>query len=71
MTKKQRKYEVTFYLSDGKEVIGRATHHENRETYLDAIQTLIEEEKTICMEKLGVIIQTKYITHVKLVEVVA
>ncbi|WNN02598.1 hypothetical protein [Bacillus cereus] len=69
MTKKQRKYEVTFYLSNGREVVGRTTHDEDRKTYLNAIQTLIEEEKTLNMEKIGIILQTKYITHVKIIEV--
>ncbi|NOP83149.1 hypothetical protein HNV23_27160 [Bacillus paranthracis] len=70
MTEKQRKYEVTFYLSNGREVIGRTTQDQDRTTYLKAIQTLIEEEKTLSMDKIGIILQTKYITHVKLVEVV-
>lgn len=69
MTEKQRRYEVTFYLSNGREVIARTTQDEDRETYLEAIQTLIEEEKTLCMEKIGIILQTKYITHVKMIEV--
>ncbi|HDR4411963.1 TPA: hypothetical protein QCP93_005523 [Bacillus cereus] len=69
MTEKQRKYEVTFYLSNGREVIGRTTQDQDRTTYLKAIQTLIEEEKTLSMEKIGIILQTKYITHVKIIEV--
>ncbi|HDR3653141.1 hypothetical protein [Bacillus wiedmannii] len=69
MTEKQRKYEVTFYLSNGREVIGRTTQDQDRTTYLKAIQTLIEEEKTLSMDKIGIILQTKYITHVKIIEV--
>lgn len=71
MTKEQRKYEVTFYLSDGKEVNGRITHHEDPETYLKAVQTLIEQEKPILIKKLGILIHSKYVTHVKIIEVVA
>lgn len=71
MEKEQRTYHVTFYLSDGKEVNGRITHHEDPETYLKAIQTLMEQEKPILIKKIGTIIHSKYVTHVKIVEVVA
>ncbi|WP_244548090.1 MULTISPECIES: hypothetical protein [unclassified Bacillus (in: firmicutes)] len=70
MSKQQYAYRVAFYLSNGKEVSGRITHHEDPETYLKAIEGLIEKEKPILIKKLGTIIQSKYITHVKIVEVI-
>ncbi|WP_242220264.1 hypothetical protein [Bacillus cereus group sp. BfR-BA-01380] len=70
MTKKQYAYRVAFYLSDGKEVSGRITHHEDLETYLNTIESLIENGKPILIKKLGTIIQSKYITHVKIIEVI-
>lgn len=69
MTKEQHTYHVTFYLSDGKEVNGTVTHHEDVETYLKAVKVLIENEKPIMIKSLGVVIQSKYITHVKIIEV--
>ncbi|ARC27665.1 hypothetical protein [Bacillus sp. FDAARGOS_235] len=69
MTKEQHTYHVTFYLSDGKEVNGTVTHHEDTETYLKAIKVLMENEKPIMIKNLGVVIQSKYITHVKVFNV--
>ncbi|AYY25026.1 hypothetical protein ACS2QC_28405 [Bacillus cereus group sp. Bce033] len=69
MTKEQHTYHVTFYLSDGKEVNGRITHHEDVGTYLKALEVAIENKKTITMKNIGVVIQSKYITHVKVMEV--
>lgn len=69
MTKEQHTYHITFYLSDGKEVNGTVTHHEDAEAYLKAIKVLMENEKPIMIKSLGVVIQSKYITHVKVIEV--
>lgn len=71
MEKEQRTYQITFYLSDGKEISGRVTRDEDTETCLKTLQDLIKNSKTICIPKLGTVIRTKYITHVKLIEVVA
>ncbi|WP_020061076.1 hypothetical protein [Bacillus sp. 123MFChir2] len=70
MTKQQYAYRVAFYLSDGKEISGRITHDEDPETYLKSIESLIEKEKPILIPKLGTIIQSKYITHIKISEVI-
>ncbi|MEW5208037.1 hypothetical protein [Bacillus cereus] len=69
MTKEQHTYHVTFYLSDGKEVNGTITHHQDSEAYLNAIKVLIETGKPIMIKNLGVVIQSKYITHVKVFNV--
>lgn len=69
MTKEQHTYHVTFYLSDGKEVSGTITHHQDSEAYLNAIKVLMETGKPIMIKNLGVVIQSKYITHVKVFNV--
>ncbi|EJS52566.1 hypothetical protein ICE_03898 [Bacillus cereus BAG1X1-2] len=69
MTKQQYTYQVTFYLSDGKEVSGRVTRDEDIGTCLNTLQDLIKNSKTICIPKIGTVIRTKYITHVKMIEV--
>lgn len=69
MEKEQRKYQVTFYLSDGKEINDIATSVENKKTCLKTLEELIINQKMICLHKVGVVIRTKYITHVKVIEV--
>ncbi|MFB6730643.1 hypothetical protein ACMZ5A_28570 [Bacillus mobilis] len=70
MTNKQHTYQITFYLSDGKEVSGKITRDDDVETCLEKLETIIEYKKTIFLSDLGVLMQTKYITHVKVMEVV-
>ncbi|KAB2462078.1 hypothetical protein F8161_08670 [Bacillus cereus] len=70
MTKEQYTYQVTFCLSDGKEISGRVTRDEDTKTCLKTLEELIENRKTICVPNLGAVIRTKYITHVKVMEVV-
>ncbi|PEM69260.1 hypothetical protein [Bacillus pseudomycoides] len=69
MTKEQHTYQITFYLSDGKEISDRVTRDEDTETCLKTLQELMKNSKTICIPKLGTVIRTKYITHVKIIEV--
>lgn len=69
MTKEKYTYQVTFCLSDGKEVSGRITRDEDTETCLKILQDLIKNNKTLCIPKLGTVIRTKYITHAKIIEV--
>lgn len=69
MTKERYTHQVSFYLSDGKEISGRFTREEDTKTCLKTLQDLIDNNKTICVPKLGTVIRTKYITHVKIVEV--
>lgn len=69
MTNKQHTYHITFYLSDGKEVSGRIKRDDDVETCLEQLETIIEYKKTIFLSELGVLIQTKYITHVKIMKV--
>ncbi|PGG92160.1 hypothetical protein CON73_14515 [Bacillus toyonensis] len=69
MTNEQHTYHITFYLSDNKEVSGRVTRNDDIETCLKKIETIIENKKTIFLSDLGVLMQTKYITHVKIMKV--
>ncbi|MEG7883478.1 hypothetical protein [Bacillus paranthracis] len=71
MTKEQHTYQITFYLSDGKEINDKITHDGDKKTCLNTVENLIENKRTICIHKLGTVIRTKYITHVKIIEVVA
>lgn len=69
MEEEQRKYQVTFYLSDGKEICDIATSVENKKACLKTLEELIINQKMICLNKAGVVIRTKYITHVKVIEI--
>ncbi|EJR28746.1 hypothetical protein [Bacillus mycoides] len=69
MTSEQHTYHITFYLSDGKEVSGIITRNEDIATRLKKLQTIIENKKTIFISDLGVLMKTKHIIHVKIVEV--
>ncbi|HFK1429356.1 hypothetical protein ABE273_16740 [Bacillus paranthracis] len=69
MTQEQYTYQITFYLSDGKEVSGRITRYEDTEKCLKTLQELIKNSKTICIPTLGTLIRTKYITHVRIIEI--
>lgn len=42
MTQEQYTYQITFYLSDGKEVSGRITRYEDTEKCLKTLQELIK-----------------------------
>ncbi|MED2841480.1 hypothetical protein SAMN04487920_15117 [Bacillus mycoides] len=66
---KEHTYHVTFYFSNGKEFDGRITNKYNKEEYLEGLEELFLKEKTLLINKLGMLIQTKYITHVKVIEV--
>lgn len=70
MTKERYTHQVSFYLSDGKEISGSFTREEDTKTCLKTLQDLIDNNKTICVPNLGAVIRTKYITHVKVMEVV-
>ncbi|MGG3046961.1 hypothetical protein EZE46_30135 [Bacillus sp. BH2] len=71
MTKEQHKYHVTFYLSNGKEISGRITHSDDINTSLEELNDMIKTKKTIQVPQLGIVIRTKYITHIEIIEVAA
>ncbi|BCC03735.1 hypothetical protein BCJMU51_p413 (plasmid) [Bacillus cereus] len=65
----EHRYHVTFYFSNGKEFDGKVTSKYNKEDYLEGLEDLFLKEKTLLIDHLGMLIQTKYITHVKVIEV--
>ncbi|KAA2400556.1 hypothetical protein BACERE00175_01680 [Bacillus cereus] len=69
MTKEKYTHQVSFYLSDGKEISGRFTRKEDAKECLKTLKNLIDNHKTISVPNIGTLIRTKYITHVKVVEV--
>lgn len=65
----EHRYHVTFYFSNGKEYDGKITNKRNKEEYLKALEDLFLKEKTLLVADIGMLIQSKYITHVKVIEV--
>ncbi|MGF2619222.1 hypothetical protein [Bacillus cereus] len=65
----EHRYHVTFYFSNGKELDGRIKNKRNKEEYLKGLEDLFLKEKTLLINDLGMLIQSKYITHVKVIEV--
>jgi len=65
----EHRYHVTFYFSNGKEFDGKVTSKFNKEDYLEGLEDLFLKEKTLLIDHLGMLIQTKYITHVKVIEI--
>lgn len=66
---KQYKFNVTFFLNNGENFSGNITVTQKKEDYMNDLEDLLFRERFMTFSQLGVVVQTKYITHFLIEEI--
>ena len=66
---KQYKFNVTFFLNNGENFSGNITVTQKKEDYMEELEDLLFRERFLTFSQLGVVVQTKYITHFLIEEI--
>lgn len=66
---KQYKFNVTFFLNNGENFSGNITVTQKKEDYMNELEDLLFRERFMTFSQLGVVVQTKYITHFLIEEI--
>lgn len=60
---KQHTLDITSFLSNVEKFTGHITVTETKEEYLEIVEDMLFKERYLAFTQLGVVVQTKYITH--------
>lgn len=66
---KEHKFKVTFFLSNGESPSGFITVTDEKEDYVTDLADWLYKDSFLTFKRLGLILQTKFITHIKVEEV--
>ncbi|MEK5017452.1 MULTISPECIES: hypothetical protein [Bacillus] len=66
---KQYQFDVTFFLNNGEKFTGNITVTKKKADYMNELEDLLFRERVLTFTQLGVVVQTKYITHFLIEEV--
>lgn len=66
---KQYEFDVTFFLSNGEKFTGSITVTKKKKDYMYQLEDQLFRDRFLAFTQLGVVVQTKYITHFLIEEI--